>query len=46
MRQANRIVVTVKEIRRKCPVFKVGDRIVLDEPKIILEETDACVSMR
>ena len=41
MKQPNKIVVTVKEICGKCPVFKVGDRIVFDEPKIILEETDA-----
>ena len=44
MEQVNRIVVKVKEIRGKCPVFKVGDKIVFDEPKISLEETDAlCV---
>lgn len=41
MKQPNKIVVMVKEIRGKCPVFKVGDRVVFDEPKIILEETDA-----
>jgi uncharacterized repeat protein (TIGR04076 family) len=41
MKQPNRIVVMVKETRAKCPVFRVGDRIVFDEPKIILEETDA-----
>lgn len=44
MKQVNRIVVKVKEIRGKCPVFKVGDKIVFDEPKILLDETDAlCV---
>ncbi len=32
------------EIRGKCPVYKVGDRIVIDDPKIVLERTDAlCV---
>ena len=41
MKQTNRIVLAVKEIRGKCPVFKVGDRIVFDEPKIVLKETDA-----
>lgn len=36
--------IEVCEIRGKCPVYKVGDRIVIDDPKIILERTDAlCV---
>jgi len=35
-----RLVVTVKEIRGSCPVFKVGDRIVIDSPKIVVKETD------
>jgi len=44
MKQVYRIVVKVKEIRGKCSVFKVGDKIIFDEPKISLEETDAlCV---
>jgi uncharacterized repeat protein (TIGR04076 family) len=29
------------EIRGKCPVFKKGDRIIMDPPRIILKETDA-----
>lgn len=41
MRKVNRLVVRVKEIRGVCPVFKVGDKIVFDEPKIVLKETDA-----
>lgn len=41
MKYVNRLAVKVKEIRGKCPVFKVGDRIVFDEPKIILDETNA-----
>ena len=32
---------TVCEIRGKCPVHKVGDQIVIDDPKIVLRETDA-----
>ncbi|MEM3577353.1 MAG: TIGR04076 family protein [Candidatus Bathyarchaeia archaeon] len=35
-----RLVITVKEIRGKCPVFKVGDRIVIEQPKILLKKTD------
>ena len=33
--------ITVHEIRGKCPVHRVGDRIVIENPKIILEKTDA-----
>ena len=33
--------IKVKEIRGKCPVYKVGDRIVIDDPKILLDKTDA-----
>jgi len=36
-----RLVITVKEIRGRCPVFNVGDKIVVEEPKIALEKTDA-----
>ncbi len=35
-----RLVISVKEIRGNCPVFKVGDRIVVESPKIIVEKTD------
>ena len=39
-----RLVITVKKIRGKCPVFKVGDRIVIEGPDIVLGKTDAlCV---
>ena len=39
-----RLVITVKKIRGKCPVFKVGDRIVIEGPEIVPEKTDAlCV---
>jgi len=31
----------VYEIKGKCPVYKVGDRIVFDDPKILLDRTDA-----
>ena len=33
--------IEVCEIRGKCPVHKVGDKIVIDDPKIVLRETDA-----
>jgi len=33
--------IIVHEIRGKCPIFKVGDRIVIDGPRIILDKTDA-----
>ena len=33
--------IEVCEIRGRCPVYKVGDRIVIDEPKIVLDKTDA-----
>ncbi len=33
--------IVVHEIRGRCPVYKVGDRIMIDDPKILLEKTDA-----
>jgi uncharacterized repeat protein (TIGR04076 family) len=33
--------ITVKEIKGKCPVYKVGDRILIEDPNILLSETDA-----
>jgi uncharacterized repeat protein (TIGR04076 family) len=35
-----RLTITVKEIRGNCPVFKPGDKIVVESPKIIVEKTD------
>lgn len=36
--------VEVVEVRGRCPVHKVGDRILIDEARILLNETDAlCV---
>jgi len=36
--------IEVCEIRGKCPVHKVGDKIVVEGPEIVLEKTDAvCV---
>jgi len=31
----------VFEIRGRCPVYKVGHKIVVDDPKIVLDKTDA-----
>ncbi|ADT84871.1 TIGR04076 family protein [Thermococcus barophilus] len=36
-----KLIINVIEIRGKCPVFKVGDRIVIEGPQINLKETDA-----
>ena len=33
--------IKVCEIKGKCPVYKVGDRIVVDDPVILLDKTDA-----
>ena len=33
--------ILVHEIRGKCPVHKVGDRIIVDDPEIVLESTNA-----
>lgn len=33
--------ITVHEIRGNCPVYKVGDRILIKNPEIKLKETDA-----
>ncbi len=39
-----RFVAEVVEVRGRCPVFKVGDRIVIEGPRVVMEETDAiCV---
>jgi uncharacterized repeat protein (TIGR04076 family) len=32
--------IVVKEIKGTCPVFKIGDKIVIEGPKINLQETD------
>ena len=36
--------IKVRQIRGACPVYKVGDRMVIDGPRILLDKTDAaCV---
>jgi uncharacterized repeat protein (TIGR04076 family) len=37
----NRLIITVKEIKGNCPVYRFGDKIVLDEGyRLNLKETD------
>ncbi|ADP77377.1 conserved hypothetical protein [Methanothermus fervidus DSM 2088] len=33
--------ITVHKIIGKCPVYKEGDKIIIDDPEIVLEKTDA-----
>jgi len=33
--------IEVYEIRGRCPVHKIGDKIVIDGPKLLLEKTNA-----
>ena len=45
MSKVHRLVLTVKEVRGHCPVHKVGDKIVVEVPKIEVANTDAlCVN--
>lgn len=44
MDKVHDLVITVREIRGKCPVHRVGDKIVVKSPRILPKETDAlCV---
>jgi len=44
MNKVHRLVIKVKEIKGKCPVHKVGDKIIVEAPNIVTAETDAlCV---
>jgi uncharacterized repeat protein (TIGR04076 family) len=33
--------IKVCEVRGHCPVYKVGDKITIDDPEIVLEKTNA-----
>ncbi|MCS7115026.1 MAG: TIGR04076 family protein [Nitrososphaerota archaeon] len=35
-----RLIISIKEVKGKCPVFKAGDKIVVESPKIVVKETD------
>ncbi|KON29345.1 hypothetical protein AC480_03315 [miscellaneous Crenarchaeota group archaeon SMTZ1-55] len=40
----NRVIIEVVDVEGHCPVYHVGDVIVIDEPRLVLPETDAlCV---
>ena len=41
MNKIYRLVITVREIRGICPVFDVGNKIVIEEPRIVPKKTDA-----
>lgn len=36
----SKLIIWVREIRGRCPVFKVGEKIVIQGPEIDLKETD------
>lgn len=33
--------IKVREIQGKCPVYKVGDKMIIDDPRILVDKTDA-----
>lgn len=33
--------IVVHQIRGRCPVYKVGDRMLIDDPRILVNKTDA-----
>lgn len=35
-----RLVITVKEVRGNCPVFKLGDKIIIVSPEILIDKSD------
>ncbi len=35
-----RLIFTVKEIAGTCPVFDVGDKMIVESPKIVVNKTD------
>lgn len=37
--------IEVAEVRGRCPVYKVGNRIVIGDLEIVLEKTDALRTM-
>jgi len=41
MSKVCRLVLTVKEIRGRCPVHELGDRIIVELPRINVAKTDA-----
>jgi uncharacterized repeat protein (TIGR04076 family) len=44
MGESHRLIITVKEIHGNCPVFKVGDTMIFEEPEIFLKNNGSmCV---
>ena len=41
MSKVQKLILTIKEIRGKCPVHKLGDKIVVESPEIVTDKTDA-----
>ncbi len=35
-----RLIITVKDVKGNCPVFNIGEKIVVESPKIIVDKTD------
>ena len=33
-------IIEVQEVKGKCPVYKKGDKIVIDKEKVVLDKTD------
>lgn len=38
MYENNMLEIKVHDIKGQCPVHEVGDRIIIDDPKIIIEK--------
>jgi uncharacterized repeat protein (TIGR04076 family) len=36
--------ITLHDIKRFCPVYKKGNRIIIDDPKVVLDKTDELCS--
>lgn len=36
-----RVILEVEKIEGNCPVYEVGDKITLEDPEIVMSETDA-----
>ncbi|MBC7130848.1 TIGR04076 family protein, partial [Candidatus Bathyarchaeota archaeon] len=46
MEERYRLIITAEKIKGRCPVFNVGDKIIVESPRIIAEETDnLCIHM-
>ena len=41
MSKKYRLIIKVVKIRGRCPVYKLGDKMVVEDPKVLLNETSA-----